>query len=508
MRDLLLLAIHLLVTLAKLLGPGGTCQVAAESLLLKHQLLISNRSRQRAPNLTMLDRLVLGLTTLFVSPHRIPKLSAILKPATLFEFHKALVHRKYRLLFSSSRRKRKPGPRGPSTQLIAAIVEMKRRNPKFGCVRIAQQINYAFGIKIDKDVVRRVLATHCRPEPGADGPSWLTLIAHAKDSVWSVDLFRVELILLRSHWVMLVMDVFTRRIIGFGIAPTSIDGMSVCRMFNCATAGQPKPKYLSTDHDPLFRFHRWLANLRVLEIEEIKSVPSAPVSHPFVERLIGTIRREYFDRVFFWNAADLARKLHDYKMYYNSHRVHRSLGGSTPALRAGVSSAVPASLDRHAWRPHCRGLFQISDRRLTYISPPTGRARRGGTPDARLRAWSAPAAGGARAHHSLPVADPSSFCLVRAAASGIARFIGGFRDRSYCRRLAATMGPHYPFTEGSFARASRTPGRPATAASVLSDPVAGRLDVRVDSAPTCAGRARPLERACLPPYPASRLLTS
>ena len=87
------------------------------------------------------------------------------------------------------RRKRKPGPKGPSTQLIAAIVEMKRRNPKFGCVRIAQQINYAFVIKIDKDVVRRVLATHCRPEPGADGPSWLTLIAHAKDSVWSVDLF-------------------------------------------------------------------------------------------------------------------------------------------------------------------------------------------------------------------------------------------------------------------------------------------------------------------------------
>ena len=159
MRDLLLLAIHLLVTLAKLLGPGGTRQVAAESLLLKHQLLISNRSRQRAPNLTMLDRLVLGLTTLFVNRHRIPKLSAILKPATLFKFHKALVHRKYRLLFSSSRRKRKPGPKGPSTQLIAAIVEMKRRNPKFGCVRIAQQINYAFGIKIDKDVVRRVLAT-------------------------------------------------------------------------------------------------------------------------------------------------------------------------------------------------------------------------------------------------------------------------------------------------------------------------------------------------------------
>src|ERR1700752_4007067 len=85
--------------------------------------------------------------------------------------------------------------------------------------------------------------------------------------------FRVESMLMRSHWVMLVMDVFPRRIVGFGIAPASIDGMSVCHMFNCATAGQSKPKYLSTDHDPLFRFHRWLANLRVLEVEEMKIGP-------------------------------------------------------------------------------------------------------------------------------------------------------------------------------------------------------------------------------------------
>jgi len=169
MRDLLLLAIHLLVTLAKLLRPGGVRALAAESLLLKHQLLISNRCRQRAPNLTTLDRFVLGLTTQFVSPRRIPNLSVILRPATLFKFHKALVDRKYRLLFSSSFRRRKPGPKGPSTELIAAIVELKCRNPRFGCVRIAQQISYAFGVDIDKDVVRRVLAntTGLRQAPTA-----------------------------------------------------------------------------------------------------------------------------------------------------------------------------------------------------------------------------------------------------------------------------------------------------------------------------------------------------
>ena len=72
------------------------------------------------------------------------------------------------------------------------------------------------------------------------------------DGVWSVDLFRCESILLRSHWVMLVMDVFTRRFVGFGVERAYIDGVSVCRMFNHAIAGQPLPKHVSTDHDPLF----------------------------------------------------------------------------------------------------------------------------------------------------------------------------------------------------------------------------------------------------------------
>jgi len=131
MRELVILVVHLLVTFAKLLRPGGVRAVAAESLLLKHQLLISNRSRRRAPNLTTLDRFVLGLTALFVSPHRIAKLGALVKPATLFKFHRALTDRKYHLLFSSSSHRRKPGPKGPSAELIAAIVEMKRRNRRF-----------------------------------------------------------------------------------------------------------------------------------------------------------------------------------------------------------------------------------------------------------------------------------------------------------------------------------------------------------------------------------------
>jgi hypothetical protein len=125
-----------------------------------------------------------------------------------------------------------------------------------------------------------------------------------------------------------------------------------------AIAGQPLPKHISTDHDPLFRFHRWLANLRVLEIDEIKSVPHVPVSHPFVEWLIGTIRREYLDRLFFWNALDLERKLQQFRGYYNGSRVHQSLSGSTPEEQSGKPRPDCATLDSYGWQEHCRGLFQ------------------------------------------------------------------------------------------------------------------------------------------------------
>lgn len=100
----------------------------------------------------------------------------------LGELHRTLLDRKYRLLFTPTRRGR-PGPKGPPLELIAAIVEMKRPGPRFGCRRIAQQIALVFGIELDKDVVRRVLAQRCQPRPDAGGPLWLTFFGHCKDSL-------------------------------------------------------------------------------------------------------------------------------------------------------------------------------------------------------------------------------------------------------------------------------------------------------------------------------------
>jgi transposase InsO family protein len=197
-------------------------------------------------------------------------------------FHQALKACKYRRLFSSQS-KSKPGPKGPSKALIATIVDMNRRNPRYGCPRITQQIAKTCGIDIDKNVVRRVLAKHYRPNPNSGcGPSWLTFIGHMKECLWSVDLFRCESIILNTHWVLVVMDQFTRRIIGFGVQAGDVDGVALCRMFNQAISGMGVPKHLSSNNDPLFKYRQWQANLRILDVDEIKTVPHVPWSHPFV----------------------------------------------------------------------------------------------------------------------------------------------------------------------------------------------------------------------------------
>ena len=334
MRDLFVLFVHLAVTAVRLMRPGGARAIVAESLLLKQQLLIVTRSRRRAPDLRPLDRIIAGLCAGLLQKTRIQRCAIVLKPATILSFQRLLVKRKYRELFSPKRRGR-PGPEGSSAALVAAIVEMKRKNPQFGYQRIADQIALAFDVPVDKHLVRRVLAKHNRPDPGSGGPSWLTFLGHSKDSLWSVDLFRCESLILRTHWVMVVMDRFTRRILGFAVCQGSPDGLSVCRMLRHIVLGSAPPTYLSSDHDPLFEYHRWKANLRILGVKEVKTVPFVPLSHPFVERLVGTVRREYLDQTPFWNAHDLERKLNSFQEYYNRFRAHQGLKGQVPAPRAG-----------------------------------------------------------------------------------------------------------------------------------------------------------------------------
>src|SRR2546425_4372055 len=136
MLDIFALFLHVIVTVIRLARPGGLRSVVAESALVRHQLLILNRGRKRAPNLRVSDRIIVGVCSLLIRPARILRCAIVLRPATLLRFHHMLIKRKYHLLFSSNGRRRS-GPKGPTKELIDAVVEMKRRNPSWGCPRIA-----------------------------------------------------------------------------------------------------------------------------------------------------------------------------------------------------------------------------------------------------------------------------------------------------------------------------------------------------------------------------------
>src|SRR5437016_12138844 len=145
MRDIFTLFLHAVVTIIRLVQPGGLRSVVAESVLMRHQVLILNRGRKRAPNLRASDRIIAGLCTLLMRQARVLRSAVVLKTSTLLHFHKMRIKQKYRLLFSP-KRVRRPGPKGPTKELIDAVVEMKRRNRTWGCKRIAQQIGLSMRI--------------------------------------------------------------------------------------------------------------------------------------------------------------------------------------------------------------------------------------------------------------------------------------------------------------------------------------------------------------------------
>ena len=87
------------------------------------------------------------------------------------------------------------------------------------------------------------------------------------------------------------------------------------------------------------------ASLRILQILPITSIPNVPVSLPFVERLIGTIRREYLDHLFYWNSRDLEAKLEEFRTYFNGSRVQQGIDGDIPNDEAGSQESTQASLE-------------------------------------------------------------------------------------------------------------------------------------------------------------------
>ena len=265
--------------------PGvGSGAVAAESLAVKHQLLIMKRSQRRSPNLTAWDSSVfLDSVRRRCRPDAWAKSPCILKdldpPAPSSSFGQTQISSALRL-----QELRAPRPQRPVQRVDRRGGRDETAQPILRLPQDRQTISNAFGIEINKDAVRRILIRYYRPGPGGGGPSWLSVIGQARNRLWSVDLFRTESILLKSYWVMVVMDVYTRRIVGFGVGVTraNLDGIRVCRMFNRAIARQAMPGFYPRTTIRCFAF---------IAGERTFGYSKSMRSRPFPQRPVPSFRR-------------------------------------------------------------------------------------------------------------------------------------------------------------------------------------------------------------------------
>ena len=144
MGDLFILGTHLLATVARLMRPRGVPCCCRRVSAAQTSSVDPEPLPQRAPHLTPWDQRLLGFGSLFRPPQAHSKNCGRLRPSTFLRFHRLSRELKYHQLYASGCRRR-PGPKGSSRELIAAIVEMKYRNTRFGCPGIAR----SFGVEID-----------------------------------------------------------------------------------------------------------------------------------------------------------------------------------------------------------------------------------------------------------------------------------------------------------------------------------------------------------------------
>ena len=295
MRDLLLALLHLAVTAAKLCRRGGVRAVIAENLLLKQQLIVLRRARQRAPNLKVGDRLLCGFGSLVSESGTDPQGRHRGAPGDVADLPSgAGTPEVPPLVFFEPPSEKARARRGRVRRSSGRSSVSKRAILDSGARGIARIISQTFGVDLDNNLVHRVLAKHYRPSPGGGGPSWLSFIGQTADSLWSVDLFRCESIVLQSYWVLVVMGPIhpphrrTRR------APRGRRWPQASAA--CSTTPFVGEAPLGISVLTMIRCSRLTVGRRICACsrsDEVKTVPHVPLSHPFVERLIGTIRREF-----------------------------------------------------------------------------------------------------------------------------------------------------------------------------------------------------------------------
>ena len=212
-------------------------------------------------------------------------------------------------------------------EVRALIRRMSRANPLWGAPRIIGELR-----KIGIDLAQSTVEKYMVRRQGPSSPTWMTFLrTHGADMI-SIDFFVVPTVTFEIFFVFLVLARDRRRVLHFNVTLNPSAQWTAQQIVEAFPYGDP-PSFLLRDRDSIYGAH-FRRRMRGLGVEEIRIAPRSPWQNPYVERLIGTIRRECLDHVVVLNDRHLMKVLRGYFSYYHGWRTHQSLDMDAPDRRA------------------------------------------------------------------------------------------------------------------------------------------------------------------------------
>ena len=290
-----------------------------ENLALRHQLAVLQRTAPR-PRLRTADRLFWVLLSRLW--HGWAEAVSIVQPETVIRWQRT----GFRLFWTWKSRRHGPGRPAVAPDVRALIRTMARANPLWGAPRIHGELQ-KLGIEISQATVSKYVVRHRKPP----SQTWRTFLDNHIRSLVSVDFFTVPTVMFKVLFVFVVLAHDRRRVVHVNVTDTPTAEWSAQQLVE-AFPWETAPRYLLRDRDGVYGVE-FSSRVKGMGIGEVKMAPRSPWQNPYVERLIGTLRRECLDHVVVLNEPHLRRLLSGYLIYYHGARTHLSLAKDAPEPR-------------------------------------------------------------------------------------------------------------------------------------------------------------------------------
>jgi transposase InsO family protein len=312
----MLAILHLLGTFVARLFKSRR-QLEIENLFLRHQLNVALR---RAPRLRYDDRvLIVWMTRLWPS---LLRLSRVVQPDTILRWHRAGFRAYWR--WKSRARSGRPEV---DRELRELIRRMSKENPLWGAPRIHGEL-----LKLGFEIAESTVSKYMTRRSGPPSQSWRTFLRNHADAIAAIDLCLVPTLTFECLFAFLVLGHSRRQLLWFAVTrhPTA---EWLAQQIVEAFPWEAAPTYLIRDNDGAYG-SAFTSRIRAMGIRDHPISPRSPWQNPYVERLIGTLRRECLDHILIFGERHLHRVLASYSSYYNETRTHLGLVKDAPLRRA------------------------------------------------------------------------------------------------------------------------------------------------------------------------------